>query len=113
MGMLRAVLLTGSVLVLLVLLPAPPQAEAAATSEIVNDPDHPNTCFIKEVGIRVEEGHSFQLPGCAEVSCVKVPGVGTAITYVSCGVIAPPPGCSVLQDMSQPYPQCCEKVVCN
>ncbi|XP_050705877.1 uncharacterized protein LOC126994113 isoform X1 [Eriocheir sinensis] len=83
MGMLRAVLLTGSVLVLLVLLPAPPQAEAAATREIVNDPDHPNTCFIKEVGIRVEEGHSFQLPGCAEVSCEKVPGVGTAITYVS------------------------------
>lgn len=38
MGMLRAVLLHGSLLMLLMLLGAPPQAEAALGWEVVDDP---------------------------------------------------------------------------
>ncbi|XP_050710336.1 venom toxin OcyC11-like isoform X1 [Eriocheir sinensis] len=113
MGMLRAVLLTGSVLVLLVLLTAPHQAEAGLGREIVNDPDHPNTCLIREDGIRVEEGHTWQLPHCTWATCTKDSSESMVILYATCGLIGVEPGCRLIRDMTQPYPRCCGKVVCG
>nr|ANG56304.1 single VWC domain protein [Eriocheir sinensis] len=112
MRMLRAVLLTGSVLVLLVLLTAPHQAEAALAWAIVNDPDHPNTCLIKESGIRVKEGHTWQMPYCGRAECTKYSSEGMVIRYATCGLIGVEPGCRLIKDKTQPYPRCCGKVVC-
>ncbi|XP_050705876.1 venom toxin OcyC11-like isoform X1 [Eriocheir sinensis] len=113
MGMLRAVLLTGSVLVLQVLLTVPHQAEAALSAQIVNDPDHPNTCLIRESGIRVKEGHTWQTPYCGRAECTKYSSEVMVIRYVTCASIGVPPGCRLIKDMAQPYPRCCGKVVCG
>lgn len=84
---------------------------AAVFTEPVGDPDHPGTCFIREQGIRVKDGHTWDMPGCMGAACYGT-GEDMTIEYYTCGSIAVSKPCFVSQDMSKPYPDCCGEIFC-
>ncbi|GJQ87037.1 hypothetical protein Trydic_g12617 [Trypoxylus dichotomus] len=44
---------------------------------------------------------------CSQADCDK--GI---VTMYSCGVVAVPPECKLLSDLSKPYPDCCPQIAC-
>ncbi|KAK8399388.1 hypothetical protein O3P69_003473 [Scylla paramamosain] len=101
--MLRAVLLAECALVLVLLLPAVPPARAALAWGNATDPDHPGTCLLRREGIRLKNGQEWYFPDCMVVSCYR-DGNDMMIRYISCGKIGVPPSCTLIRDLSKPYP---------
>ncbi|KAK8399377.1 hypothetical protein O3P69_003473 [Scylla paramamosain] len=109
--MLRAVLLAECALVLVLLLPAVPPARAALGWGNATDPDHPGTCLLRREGIRLKNGQEWYFPNCMVASCYRHRN-DMMVQYISCGKIGVPPSCTLIRDLSKPYPGCCGEVSC-
>uniref|UniRef100_A0A4D5RA38 SLPTX16 n=1 Tax=Scolopendra viridis TaxID=118503 RepID=A0A4D5RA38_SCOVI len=87
--------------------------EAAAGIEIVTPlPGKPNECPLRD-GSTLPVGKTAPIPDqCAQRTCSKS-GDKLMLDYASCGAIDPPPGCSLVEDKTKPYPDCCPKSKCS
>ncbi|XP_071532713.1 uncharacterized protein [Panulirus ornatus] len=79
--------------------------------EEVTDPEHPGTCWVRALSVRVSDGATLDLPECIGVSCYRS-GDKMFLEYYSCAIVNAGPECTIQMDMTKPNPDCCPKPVC-